>query len=182
MVTSPQAGLFPAGGNDCGPALSALELAASGGVELIKGAWAEVGHGVALEPCPQVLHWIEIGRVRGQEGHLYIAIGGVQVLPHQPAAVRLQAVPDDQQGLLQVRPQRLEEFHVLLLLDRALVKPEHAVRSAESGDHGDVGPVEVELDDGCLSLGGPGAYAGRTLAQAALVDENDHSPLALGFF
>jgi hypothetical protein len=36
----------------------------------------------------------------------------------------LQAVPDDQQRLLQVGVQRLEELDVLLLLDRALVQTE----------------------------------------------------------
>lgn len=182
MAISPQVGLFPARGNDRRAALGALELVARSGVEFIDVVWAEVGHGMALEPCPEVLHGIEVWRVRWQEGHLHLAVGGVQVLAHELAAMRFQAIPDDQQRLLQVRPQHLEELHVLLLLDRALVKPEHAVRSAEPGDHGDVGPVEVELNDGRLTLRGPGTHAGGPLAQAALVDEDDHSALAPGFF
>ncbi|MBS1179283.1 MAG: hypothetical protein H6R06_3695 [Proteobacteria bacterium] len=63
------------------------------------------------------------------------SVGRVEVLAHEPAAVRLQAVPDDQQRPLQVRPQRLEEFDVLLLLDAALVQPEHAVRAGQAGNH-----------------------------------------------
>src|SRR5437899_10007013 len=43
-------------------------------------------------------------------------------------------------------------------------------------------PVEVILQDRCLSLRGPGAAAMGPLAQSALVDENDRPPLVLDFF
>jgi hypothetical protein len=90
--------------------------------------------------------------------------------------------PDDQQRPLQVGAQRLEELDVLLLLDRALVQTKHAVRAAQSGDDGDVGPVEVELNDRRLALRRPGAHPCGPLARAGLVDEDDQSPIALGLF
>jgi len=87
--------------------------------------------------------------------------------------MRLQAVPDDQQPLLQVRSQRLEELDVLFFFDRAFVQPEQAVRARQPGDDRDVRPVEVELDDRRVALGRPRANPRGPLRQARLVDEND---------
>ena len=44
---------------------------------------------------------------------------------------------------------------MLFLLDRAFVQTEQAVRAAQPGDNGNVGPVEVELNDRRLALGRP---------------------------
>src|SRR3982751_1787547 len=134
---------------------------------------------MTLQPGPQEFHWVQVWRVRRQECHLYGSFGGVQVLAHELASMRLQAVPDDQQRLLQVSAQRLEELDVLFLLDGSLVQTEHAVRAAEPGDDGDVRPVEVELDDRRLPLRCPSAHARGSLAQPRLVDEDDQSPFAL---
>src|SRR5882672_68152 len=142
MATSPEAGLDPARGDDGGTALCALEFVAGGDVELVEIGRAEVRQSMPLEPSPQVLDGVQVRRVRRQERHLDDAIGGVQVLAHELAAMGLQSVPDDQQRLLQVSAQRLEELDVLLLLDRAFVQAEQTVRAAESGNDGDVRPVE----------------------------------------
>src|SRR6478735_1017814 len=182
MATSPESGLNPARGDDGRAVLRALEFVAGGDVELVEVGRTEVGQGMTLEPCPQELDGVQVGRVRWQERHLDGATGGVQVLAHELAAMGPQAVPDDQQRSLQVGAQRLEELDVLLLLDRALVQAEQAVRAAQPGDDGDVRPVEVELDDRCLTLGRPGAHPRGPFAQTGLVDEDDQSPLALGFF
>src|SRR5438045_5270376 len=182
MVTSPQASLNPARRDDGGTVLCALELVASSDVELVEVGRTEVGQGVPLEPSPQELDRVQVRRVRRQERHLDGALGGVQVLANELAAMGLQTIPDDQQRPLQVGAQRLEELDVLFLLDRTLVQTEQAVRAAQPGDNGDVGPVEVELDDRRLPLGRPGAHSRRPLAQAGLVDEDDQSPVALGFF
>lgn len=108
MVTSTESSLNPARGDDrrltSERFLGALELGARGGVEFIEIGRAEVGQRVALEPGPEVLHWLEVGRGRRQERHLDFSLGGVQVLAHQLAAVRLQAVSDDQADALE-RPQ-----------------------------------------------------------------------------
>ena len=94
----------------------------------------------------------------------------------------LQTVPDDKQPALEVSTQRLEELAVLLILDRALVQPDHAARARQAGDDRNVRPVEVELDDRRATNGRPGAHACGPLAVARLVDEDDQSPVALGFF
>jgi hypothetical protein len=81
-----------------------------------------------------------------------------------------------------MRTQCLEELDVLLLLDRALMQSEQAVRARQARYDGDVGPVEVELDDRRLALGRPSANPRRPLAQTRLVDEDDQPSLTLGFF
>src|SRR3974377_200186 len=106
MATSPQAGLNPASCDDRGTALGALELVACGDVEFVEVGGTEVGQGMALEPGPQELHRIEVGRVRREERHLDLPAGGVEVLAHKLAAMGLQTVPDDQQRPLQVGTQR----------------------------------------------------------------------------
>src|SRR3954463_13889289 len=102
MATSPQTGLIPACSDDRGASLSALELIAGGDVEFVEIGGAEVGQGMPLEPGPQEFHRIEVGGVRRQERHLNLAAGGVEVFAHKLAAMRLQAVPDDQQRPFQV--------------------------------------------------------------------------------
>src|SRR5436309_1710093 len=182
MATSPEARLSPARRDDRRAVLCALEFVAGGDVELIEVGRTEVGQGMPLEPGPQEFDGVQVRRVRWQERHLDGAIGGVQILAHELAAMGLQPVPDDQQRPLQVRAQRLEELDVLFLLDRAFVQTEQAVRAAQSGDDGDVRPVEMELNDRRPALRRPGAHPCGPLAQAGLVDEDDQSPIALGFF
>ena len=46
--------------------MGALELVACGGVQLAEVVGAIVGQGMAFEPGPQVLHWVQVGRVRGR--------------------------------------------------------------------------------------------------------------------
>src|ERR1700740_1323392 len=113
-MTLPQRSLHPASGNDRGALLGALELVARSDVQLGKIARAVVGQGVSLEPRPQVLHWIEIGRVRRQERNLEVPSQTVQIVAHEAAAMRPQTIPDDQQRLLQVGLECLEEIDDLL--------------------------------------------------------------------
>ena len=181
-MTSPKRSLHPASGNDGGPLLGAFELVSGGGMQLAEIVGAEVGQGMTLEPSPQILHGVQVWRVRRQEGDLDVSSQAVQIVPHQMAAVRLQAIPDHQQGLLQVSLERFEEFDDFLLFDSALVQPKQAVGACEPGYDRDVVPVEVKLDDGGLPLGCPGAHAGGAFADAGLVHKDNQSAFPLGFF
>ena len=96
--------------------------------------------------------------------------------------MRFQAVPDDQERLLQMGLERLEELDDLFFLDAALVQPEQTVGPGEPCDDRDVIPVEVKLDHRGLSLQGPGAHTRRPLADARLADEDNQSAFPLGFF
>lgn len=181
-MTLPERSLHPAGGDDRGALLRTLELAARRGVQLGKVVGAIVDQGMTLEPCPEVLHWIQIRRVRRQEGDLNVRIQGVQIVANQTAAVCLQAIPEDQQRLLQMSLECLEECDDLLFLDAAFVQAEQTLGAGEPGNDRDVMPVEVKLDDRRLTLQRPRANPGRPFADARFVDEDDQSAFPLGFF
>lgn len=66
-MTLPKGSLLPAGSDDGGKLLRALELVARGAVKLGQVVGAVVGQGVALEPGPQVLHVIDVRCVGRQE-------------------------------------------------------------------------------------------------------------------
>ena len=121
-MTSPQGCLHPASSDDRRELLSTLELVARGGVQFAQVAGAVVGQGMSFEPCPEVLDRIEVRRIRRQEGDLDVSVQAIEVLSHQTTAMSLQAIPDDQQRLLQVSLERFEEFDDLFLLDAAFVQ------------------------------------------------------------
>ena len=76
---SPQFCLFPTRGGDEATMQGAAQLVASGGFELAQRVGAEVDQHMALEPSPQILHWVELGTVARQQGHLDRAVGAVEV-------------------------------------------------------------------------------------------------------
>lgn len=137
---------------------------------------------MSLQPCPQVLDRVEIGCVWRQKGNLDFAVDRVKIVANHPASMRLQTIPYHQQRLPQLRPERFEESHNLFLLDAALVQPEQDIASSHSSDHRNVIPIEMKLDHGRLALGGPGTHPSRSFAQARLIDKNDQTALAFGFF
>jgi hypothetical protein len=181
-MTSPQRSLHPASGDDRGSLLSTLELVARGRMQLAQIVGTVVGQRMPFEPGPQVLHGVQVQRIGPQECDLDISGQAVQILAHQAAAVRFQAIPDDQQRLLQMGLERLEEFDDFFFLDAALVQPEQAVGAAQASDDRDVVPVEVKLNDGRVPLGGQGAHPRGTLADARFVHKYDQSALSTGFF
>ena len=115
--------------NDGWSRLSALELVArSGGGEFTEIGGAEVGQRMALEPCLQELHRIQVWRVRRHERHLNLSVRGIDLLAHQLAAVRFQSVPDDQPRALQMRAQRFEELSVCsFLIEPSYMRSRHWV-------------------------------------------------------
>ena len=68
---------------------------------------AEVRQRMTLEPSPQIFDRIQIGRVRRQESNLDVAIDAVQIIPDQFRPVRFEAIPDNQERLLEVGFERL---------------------------------------------------------------------------
>ena len=181
-MTSPQRSLHPACGDDRGAILRALELVARGRVQLAQVVGTVVGKSMALEPGPQVLHRVQVRRVGRQECDLDVSGQAVQVLAHQTAAMRLQAIPDDQQRLLQVGLERFEESGDFFFLDTTFVRPEQAVGPCQASDDRKMVLVEVKLNNGRLALGSPSADPGWALADARLVHEDDQSAFSLGFF
>src|SRR5882757_7724993 len=181
-MTSPQRSLRPAGGDNRRAFLSALELVARSRMQLAQTVGTVVGQSMSLEPGPQVFDGIQVRCIRWQECNLDVSSQAVEILAHQATAMCLQAIPDDQQRLLQMGLERLQKFDDLFLLDAALVQSEQTVGTRESCDDRDVVPVEVKLNDGRLSFGSPGAHSGRAFADTGFVYEDNQSAFSLGFF
>lgn len=146
--------------------LGAAQLVARGGFELGERVGAEVGQRMPLEPSPQILRWIELGTVAGQQAHLDRAVGALEVVANNATPVLRGAVPHDHQPASEVCMKRLEELDDLRALDGAVVQPKHAVAPAQAGDRRDMLPVEVKLDDRGLAHGRPGAHPRGPLGQA----------------
>ena len=144
--------------------MCAFEVVACSRLQFVEVVGAVVGHGVALEPGPQIFHRIEVWCVGWQVGDLDMPVQAVDVVAHKVAVVRACTVPDHQQGLLQMAFECLEELDQFFLFDAAFVYSEQTVGSCQSSDDRDVMPVEVKLDDGSLSFGCPGSYTRGALA------------------
>src|ERR1035437_8345529 len=181
-MTSPEPSLHPASGNDRGRLLRALEFVACGRVQLAQIVGTVVGQRVSLEPRPQIFDRIEVGSIGRKKGNLDVPIQSVEIVAHQMAAMRLQAIPDHQQGLLEMSLQSFEKCDDLFFLDAAFVQPEQTVGECEPCNNQDVIPIEVKLNDWSLSLERPGAYARGAFADAGLVHKDDQSALSPGFF
>ena len=120
---------------------------------------------MSLEPGPEILHRIEVWCVRRQKRDLNVPVGAVEVFANHLRFVRPESIENDQERLFQVSLERLEEFDDLFFLDASLVETEQAVYSGQSGNHGQVFPVEMELNYWCLPLRCPSAYTGGSLAR-----------------
>src|ERR1035437_5871108 len=174
--------LHPASGNDRRSFLGALELVACGRMQLAQVVGAVVGHRVALEPSSQIFDRIEVGRVGWQVRNLDVTAQRVEIVAYEVAVVCPGSIPDHQQRLHEMGFECLEKLDKLFFLDAAFVKSEQKVCARQACNDRDVIPVEVKLDGGSLSLGGPGAHTGRSFADARFVDEDDPSAVAVGFF
>lgn len=170
-MTLKQTGLHPTSRNDIRTKLGTLELVAGSRLQLGQIVRAEVRQCMTFEPGPQIFDRVQVGRVRRQESNLDMSIGAVQVFPYQFRPVRLEAIPDNQQRLLEVGLERLEKLDDLFLLDAAFVETKKTGKSGKSGNDRQVLPVEMELDDRRLPLGRPSTHPCWSFAEARLVDK-----------
>ena len=76
----------------------------------------------------------------------------------------------------------LEEIDDFFLPDTAFVQTEQAIGARNSCDDRNMSPIEVKLNDGRLTFGCPRTHSGWTLAEAGLVDKDDQTTFAPGFF
>jgi hypothetical protein len=102
--------LLPEGSDESSATLSALELGAGEGAELVEILGTEVRQVVLLPVGPEVLDGIELGRIGRQELQLDVSALGFDPVAHQTAAMSLQTIPDDEQlASCQMPAQVLEE-------------------------------------------------------------------------
>jgi hypothetical protein len=175
--------LLPKGADEAGalPADTAQGMGGPAG-ELPQVAGAQVGQLMLFPVTPEVLHRVEFRGIGWKTLHPDFAVQTFQILTHPSAAVGGHAVPDDEQTALHVTLQVFQEVDHLLGLDRTGIEAKVKVPPRETGDGGELLPVEVELQDRGLAFGTPGAHPVRLLAQAAFVDEEERAPFGFGFF
>jgi hypothetical protein len=135
-----------------------------------------------LEMRPQVLDWIEFGRVGGQCFHHNLSLSAGNEIPDQPAAVDRSSVPKDQEWRSHVTPQCFEEFDNLRTFDSARMNLKIEVPQCYARDDRKTLPAESLLDHRRLAARRPSSHPVRAGAQAAFVDEDNGAPLLQRFF
>jgi len=129
----------------------------------------------------QIFHGVEFRAIRRKKFQLQLPLLLRDELLHQMAAGCLEPIPNYQDFPGEVTPRMREKFHYLGTGDGARkqtkveIPPSHARHARQRL------PIEVILEHGCLPPRGPGATAMRPFAQPALVDEDDHLPVLVGF-
>src|SRR6185437_5426269 len=153
--------------------------------QIAAGTLAQVGqvagtvvrHGVMFEVAPDVFDGIQFRRVRRQMFQGDAPVEALEVFFDQPRAMRLQAVPDDQQLLADRCLQGLEELDDLGAFDRTGEEAKVESPIAHAGDDRELLPREAVLQDRCLALRGPGTCAAGSFGQTRFVDKDDYSAL-----
>ena len=110
-MTLPKLSLLPTSHDDRLAMLGALELVSGGDFEFLQRGRAEIGQRMTLEPGPQVLDRIQLGRVGGQSRDQDFTLCGVNIVGHDAAAVRFGTIPKYEQPAAQVALECFEEFH-----------------------------------------------------------------------
>src|SRR5271156_5472405 len=108
MTFSEQFCLLPESAHEGGSSLHRAQVAPCTNGEITKIPSAVVGRGVVLEIAPDAFDGVHLRSVSRQELQGDSPVLGIDVLANELRAVRLQAVPDDQQLLLDGRLQHLE--------------------------------------------------------------------------
>jgi hypothetical protein len=132
--------------------------------------------------APQVFDGIEFRGVRRQVLGGDPSVQAIEKFANQPASVRGQPIPDDQQRRSDSIHEVGEEQNNLFFGHSFLEKLEIEVPQGHARGYGNGLPIEVILQNRSLSPRRPGAAAVWPLAQPAFVDENDRTAFFFGFF
>lgn len=174
--------LLPEGPDESRASLHRAQAVARAAFQVMEVRGATIGEFMVLEMTPDVFGRVQFGRVGRQLLDLNGSVQGLQVLAHESRAMRGQSVPDDQQRFADLLTEGVQELDDLWPLDGAGKESEVETTEGNSGDDRQLAPIEVVLQDRGVALGRPGTYAGRSLAQSGLVDEDDDSSLFRSVF
>jgi len=170
------------------PALHGVGSAACSMGQSVKIKGGIVGEGIGFQIGPQVLHGIEFGGVRGQI--FQVCRARQDALVDELALVRLEAIPDEHDGRVQLTLQMLEEIHGALSIDVGIGMQPKVQRDpiaiwqdAQRGDGRDLVLGATALAQYWrVSAHAPGAAYQRRHEHPGFVEENDARPQACGVF
>lgn len=179
---SKELGLLPERCDKGSPSLHRSKSRTGMAFQVCQVLGTEVRHGMRLEIAPDVLHRIELRRIRGQELERDGAALQFNVLTDETGAMCAKTVPYDEQSSPDGRLQCPQELNDLRRLDRACEKAKVEAHEARPGNHRQVFPAEGVLQNRRFTFGRPGACAAGTFGQTRLVYEDDDSSLPRGDF
>ena len=145
-------------------------------------ARAEVRQLVLFQLRPDVLRRVQFRRVRWQIVDLDLSVQCLDVVVNQAAAMAGQPIPDQQHRTMNLLPKVLDKIEDFCFAHCSRVQAEVKLPHRNAGGDGEIIPIELVLQDRRDAPPRPGADSVRTLAEPALVYEDDDSPLFLGFF
>jgi hypothetical protein len=150
---------------------------------------AEVGDNRSLEPGPGSLHWVEFGGVSRQANQCQPPLLALDEGAGNEAPMRIDAVPDHDEGTGVMLVEPLKEADDVLRADGSWHEAEEEAGSVPTrgvGQRPDPREVlpgsEAGSQDRGLPARRPGALDRRSFRESALVDEDDRGPLARGVF
>src|ERR1700732_342753 len=123
--------------------------------------------------APEVLHRVEFRRVSGQALQFEPGLLAGDPVLDQAAAVSGKAVPDDQQLAREMGQEMRKKLDHLGTANGSRKEPEVETPPGYPGHRREQLPVEMILQHWSLSARRPSAAAVGSLAQPALVDEDD---------
>ena len=127
----------------------------------------EVGQFVMLPMRPEVFDRVELGCIGWQVLQVDGALLALDILAHQPTAMCLEPIPDDQKfSVVQMSPQRFEEGDDLRRPYRALHQFEVDVPEANACDRRQLFPGEAVLQHWRLTFRRPSAHSMRSFRDA----------------
>src|SRR6266851_3988995 len=132
--------------------------------------------------APEVLHRVEFRSVSGQALQFEPGLLAGDPVLDQAAAVSGQAVPDDQQPAREMGQEMSKKLDHLGTANGSRKEPEVETPPGYPGHRREQLPVEMILQHWGLSARRPRAAAVGSLAQSALVDEDDGLARPAGFF
>ncbi len=167
-----QISLFPECGDQCRAVLHGTQTSSGKVTDLSKRAGAEVTDLMGLQIAPEIFHRVEFRRVSRQERQLDVHVVTLNVPAHHFAFMRLQTIPNDEQGAVNLTSECREKLDDLRSFDAAWKQTEVKLPEAYPRYSGELFPREAVLQDWCLSAGCPGAHPRGTFGKPRLVDEN----------
>ncbi len=171
------------GANDLRAAAQAANRPTDGSLQHGEVRRAGPAQGMLFQPSPEPFIGIEFRSIGRQPMYPEAVPVGTQRLPCTPRAVRVAAIPEQEDGSGDPAQQVFDEADHFVAGDGARYQVQIGVRvRRHRGDSRKLRPVEAVAQNRCLSSGGPGAASAGQQRKTAFVHENQRSVQVLGFF
>ena len=158
--------------------LEAAELAPSALVEVGDVGWQRIFHGPFDAGIAEFLR-VEIGGIGGQVGHREVARVGRQECRRSAGAVRVEPIPDNQEGAADLAPEVPQGLNHRLAGNAAPEVPGIELSGrGDRDDAGDLAPLAQAFQHRGHPASRPGGAGPGSEAVPGFVEEDDPTPRA----